>query len=300
MPATSAPKIEGASAAAPTPALEDVPQAPTKARRPYVLGASVSMGFFQPSSPLMALEQMGYQRDEVIKTTTFLAPYERKFPWLKRSLRKHPASIVIALDLLHHDFRKEVVLEPEKLAYLNDLLKTLCTQSEWVLLGTTWSRYTDNAVQDLVNARLQRAQERYPNLLLFPVPEIYTAFYSTDPEEAFHYSVDGTTFAISAYNSTHLLGDDVHPNDLGARVFANLILQAFHEAWGEQRFPYFELLPGERALLAASVTGEANVLPPPIETARKRLTHGPRRRDIPAPKAPEATEPAPAADAARD
>ncbi len=74
---------------------------------------------------------------------------------------------------------------------------------------------------EAINAHLERAAERYPNLHLVPVFEIYGAL--RHPPHRLDYAVGGVE---RSFHIDELLFDGFHPwSDPGARVFANLVIE---------------------------------------------------------------------------
>ncbi len=214
--------------------------APSEERYAYVIGASVSLGFnvfgkgYSP--PLFALQQMGYERSQIVKETKVSGSFRNKFKWLKRKFETHPPSIVMGLDLFHHDLRQKNSIAPRTYAYVDEILQYFEDQNIPFIIGYTWTRYENRATIDEMNAYLTEQQEKYKNLHLFPVPDVFDALYFKD--NTYEYDVGGVQFQMSKRLGRKLLLDVVHPNERGARVFANMLLDIVN-SYSDPDYPYY-------------------------------------------------------------
>ncbi len=213
---------------------------PQKEKYAYIIGASVSMGFnifgrgYSP--PLYALKQLGYPRDRIIKKTVVTGSFRRNFRWLKRKFETHPPSIVLGVDLFHHDVRQKQDISPKTYTYIDDMLKVLTTAGTPVIVGNTWTRYDNRATIDALNEYLESKQAEYPTLHFFPVYQIYDALTADD--SSYRYEVDDVSIKLTKNLRGKLFLDVVHPNDRGARIFANMILKIINTKIGDSA-PYY-------------------------------------------------------------
>ncbi|MEM7078951.1 MAG: SGNH/GDSL hydrolase family protein [Pseudomonadota bacterium] len=208
----------------------------TRERYAYVIGASVSTGFnfFRPgySPSLYALEKLGFPRERVVKKTVITGSFRRKYRWLQRKFQTHPPALIIGIDLFHHDLRKKPKVPRGVYAYAERMLNLLNTSGADVIVGYTWTRYNNRPTINTFNRYLNDQQHNYPNLAFFPVPGVYDALMgNTDP---FRYNLDGVAIDISKRLRPKLLLDIVHPNDRGARVFANLLIDIANRSFGRR------------------------------------------------------------------
>ena len=206
----------------------------------YVVGASVSLGFNMLgrgySPPLFALQQMGYPRDRIIKKTRVSGSFRSRLPWLKKQFATHPPSILMGLDLFHHDLRLKQEISPSTYAYVDEVLDLLEASGAPYILGSTWTRYDNRATIDEMNAYLTDKQAEYRNLHLFPAHEVFDALYFEN--QSYAYDINGIRFDLSRALGRKLLIDVVHPNRRGARVFANLLIDIANRVQDAEH-PYY-------------------------------------------------------------
>ncbi len=223
-------------------------------RYAYVIGASVSMGFnvfgrgYSP--PLYALKNLGYPRDRVVKKTVITGSFRHKLKWLRKKFASHPPAYVIGLDLFHHDVRLKHEINSRTYGYFDEMLGLLAESGVPVILGYTWTRYDNRPTIDEMNAYLDDKRETYPNLHFFPAHDVLDAL--SKPGHSYVYEVDGVRLPLTHDVRNKLLLDIVHPNDRGARLMANLLIDIANAA-AEDQAPYYDVSDIERLLDRAQV-----------------------------------------------
>ncbi len=209
----------------------------------YVIGASVSMGFnilgrgYSP--PLYALRNLGYPRDRVVKKTVITGSFRHKLKWLEEKFASHPPSYIMGLDLFHHDVRQKHEISPRTYSYFDEMLALLAGSGAQVILGYTWTRYDNQATIDEMNAYLDDKRETYPNLHFFPAHDVLDAL--SKPGHSYRYEVDGVHLSLTHDIRKKLLLDVVHPNDRGARLMANLLIDIANDAAQHTAAPYYDI-----------------------------------------------------------
>ena len=195
-------------------------------RYPYVIGASVSMGFnlfgkgHSPS--LYALEKMGYERDYIVKKTVITGTFKRKMGWLEDSLAEKPPEVIFGIDLFHHNTEDRPEVPQSTYDYVDEILELLCESGVPVIVGDVWTRRGDDRYARQVSDYLyQQASER-DNLFIFPAYDLMVAIKGE--ASPFMYAIDGEALAIDERRGKKLLLDIVHPNADGAKVMANIII----------------------------------------------------------------------------
>ena len=217
-----------------------VPFADAAEPQPYVIGASVSMGFnlfgrgHSPS--VYTLEQMGYDKQQIIKKTVITGSFRRKYEWFKKSLSEHPASIILAIDVFHHDLRQKVSIPDDTYTYIESFLETLHQTGVPVIVGSIWTRYDNETTIDAFNIYLAEKIALYDNIYLLPVGQILDGL--TKKDRQYSYDVDGVSLSLNKKVGRKFLVDIVHPNNRGARLMSNLIIQILNEQAGMQT-PYY-------------------------------------------------------------
>ena len=210
--------------------------------QPYVIGASVSMGFnlfgrgHSPS--VYTLQKMGYAKQHIIKKTVITGSFRRKYEWLKKSLSEHPASIILAIDVFHHDLREKTSVPDDTYSYIENFLETLHHTGVPVIVGSVWTRYNNEATIDEFNIYLREKVALYDNIYLLPVGQILDGL--TKKDRQYSYDVDGVSLSLNKKVGRKLLVDIVHPNNRGARLMSNLIIRILNEDAGMPT-PYYEV-----------------------------------------------------------
>ncbi len=218
----------------------------------YVIGASVSMGFnilgrgYSP--PLYALENLGYPRDRVVKKTVITGSFRHKLKWLEQKFSSHPPSYIMGLDLFHHDVRQKNDISPRTYGYFDEMLELLAGSGAQVILGYTWTRYDNQATIDEMNAYLDDKRAAYPNLHFFPAHDVLDAL--SKPGHSFRYDVNGVRLSLTPDMRRKLLLDVVHPNDRGARLMANLLIDIAN-ATADNPAPYYDVSDIQAMLVKA-------------------------------------------------
>ena len=218
--------------------------APEPQRFAYVIGASVSMGFnLNPfgsghSPSLYVLSQMGYGKKQIVKKTVITGSFKRKFKWLRKKLKQRPPEIILGLDLFHHDVRKKDTIDEKTYTYFNELLALFAETEIPVVVGTTWTRFENEHTIDEMNNYLKQKQAEIPNLYLFPAGEILDGV--TKEGGVYHYQVNGVDLTLTKEDSRHFLLDVVHPNNKGARLMGNVLIQVLNEEVGIE-VPYYDI-----------------------------------------------------------
>lgn len=199
--------------------------------RVVVLGASVSAEEKAPSPGRLLSRHMGTPGENLHVFARGGAESSELLGYLDNIERLRP-TLIVALDLLYHDFKFSLFLTESRKEYLRDYIGRLHETGAVLVLGNI-----PNLVllrHEHVNRYLETLAAEFPNLVLLDASRLIEELN----EEGIPATVDGSPAVLGRHD---LFADRVHLNTLGSAVLANIIREElrarFPERWPKERDP---------------------------------------------------------------
>lgn len=179
-----------------------------------IIGASVSNNYAAPSPGDIIAKANNIAPDRIVKMARNGATSKMHDDYIRNKLT--PFDYIVALDLFYHDFKQSFVLKDRDFKHVGEYIEKLAQHGKVVLLGTTLN-IAGLRGTEIARKRIIKLAKKYDNVHVLDVDSLYKKL-----EKGLKYNVNGVK---KIFTKSELMSDEIHPNEKGNIVMANLFIK---------------------------------------------------------------------------